>query len=199
MEPPRWPSTTRQDSPTHRARLLPPNHLTTDVSPSPFASKLTATARSSQVDGYVTPDRRDDTSWDDAGNEVSQDTSTIQIELAECVETKTVTTTTTTKRSYPPLFVRSPQSLESLDMKQYPLARKTTPEEISSFSYEVNGEVVHFRGDGKLPPSSLVWISSTEQQPFITYMVTDYNSADTPILQATTQTTFTNSTKPQRI
>jgi F-box and WD-40 domain protein CDC4 len=151
MEPPRWPPTTRQATPNQRARLLPANHITTDLSPMP---KLTTSSQDSQADGYVTPDRRGDMAWEGPGQE-SRDTSTFQIDLAECVETKTVTTTTTTKRSYPPLFVRPPVSLENLDLKQYPLARKATPEAISSFSYEVNGEVVHFREDRKLPSSSV--------------------------------------------
>jgi F-box and WD-40 domain protein CDC4 len=85
--------------------------------------------------------------WEEPDDIVSQRTTRLQIELAECVETKTVTTTTTTKRSYPPLLIQPPRSLESLDAKEYPLALKPTPYELTNFSYEVNGEIVHFRED----------------------------------------------------
>ncbi|KFY83090.1 hypothetical protein V498_08303 [Pseudogymnoascus sp. VKM F-4517 (FW-2822)] len=158
MEPPRWPPATRQATAAQRAKLLPPNHITTDLSP-----KATFTPQDSQPDGCVTPTPQDEMSWEGQVNQESRDSSTFQIDLAECVETKTVTTTTTTKRSYPPLFVRPPLPLESLDLKQYPLARKSTPEAISSFSYEVNGEVVHFREDRK--PSSSASPSSSRPRP----------------------------------
>lgn len=55
----------------------------------------------------------------------------------ECIETKTVTTTTTTKRSYPPLFLREPRDVHSLDPKEYPLASKPTPPELRSLTFEV--------------------------------------------------------------
>ena len=67
----------------------------------------------------------------------------MKIDLAECVETKTVTTTTTTKRSYPPLLFRQ-QPLESLDTKEYPLARNPTPPELTRFSLELDGQVMSF-------------------------------------------------------
>jgi F-box and WD-40 domain protein CDC4 len=67
-------------------------------------------------------------------------TSRLQIELAECVETKTVTTTTTTKRSYPPLLIRE-QSLDKLDAKEYPLALKAIPAGLTNFSYDVGEEL----------------------------------------------------------
>ncbi|SPO04742.1 related to CDC4 - cell division control protein [Cephalotrichum gorgonifer] len=59
--------------------------------------------------------------------------------LSECIETKTVTTTTTTKRTFPPLFVREPRPLESLDVKEYPLASKPTPPQLAQFSFDVPG------------------------------------------------------------
>jgi F-box and WD-40 domain protein CDC4 len=62
-----------------------------------------------------------------------------QFELSECVETKTVTTTTTTKRSFPPVFVREPRPLASLDAKEYPLASKPTPPELSRLTFDVPG------------------------------------------------------------
>ena len=76
-------------------------------------------------------------------------TSRLQIELAECVETKTVTTTTTTKRSYPPLLIRE-QLLDNLDTKEYPLALKTIPAGVANFSYDINDELVDFyENDGQ--------------------------------------------------
>lgn len=74
--------------------------------------------------------------WIEGRNAVSRRTSSLQIELAECVETKTITTTTTTKRSYPPLLVRQP--LNSLDPKEYPLALQNPPAELMSFQYEID-------------------------------------------------------------
>ncbi|ETS78567.1 hypothetical protein PFICI_10629 [Pestalotiopsis fici W106-1] len=62
----------------------------------------------------------------------------IKYEVAECIETKTITTTTTTKRSFPPMFVREPRSLTSLDSKEYPLARKPTPPELANFTFDVD-------------------------------------------------------------
>ncbi|KAM7199999.1 WD40-repeat-containing domain protein [Rhypophila sp. PSN 637] len=55
----------------------------------------------------------------------------------ECVETKTVTTTTTTKRSYPPLFIREPRDLQLLDTKEYPLASRPTPPELRKLTFDL--------------------------------------------------------------
>jgi F-box and WD-40 domain protein CDC4 len=96
---------------------------------------------------YSTMSKMAGAAWDESNDIMSQRTTRLQIELAECVETKTVTTTTTTKRSYPPLLIQPPRSLESLDAKEYPLALKPTPYKLTNFSYKVNGEVVHFRED----------------------------------------------------
>jgi F-box and WD-40 domain protein CDC4 len=57
----------------------------------------------------------------------------------ECIETRTVTTTTTTKRSYPPLFLREPRALHSLDSKEYPLASRPTPPELRKLIFHVDG------------------------------------------------------------
>jgi F-box and WD-40 domain protein CDC4 len=62
----------------------------------------------------------------------------LQFEVAECVETKTVTTTTTTKRSYPPMFVREPRALQCLDSKEYPLATRPTPPELANITLDLN-------------------------------------------------------------
>ncbi|KAH8164120.1 hypothetical protein CIB48_g4120 [Xylaria polymorpha] len=63
----------------------------------------------------------------------------IKFGLAECIETKTVTTTTTTKRSYPPLLVRESRPLLSLDAKEFPLARKPTPPELAHIAFSIDG------------------------------------------------------------
>lgn len=57
----------------------------------------------------------------------------------ECIETKTVTTTTTTKRSYPPLLVREPRNLHLLDSKEYPLASRQTPPELRKLTFDIDG------------------------------------------------------------
>lgn len=78
-------------------------------------------------------------SWDDPDMSPDQPATgggRLQFEVAECVETKTVTTTTTLKRSYPPMFVRNPRPLAALDTKEYPLAMKPTPAELSRFTLE---------------------------------------------------------------
>ncbi|KAI1341123.1 WD40-repeat-containing domain protein [Xylariaceae sp. FL0016] len=62
----------------------------------------------------------------------------IKFGVAECIETKTITTTTTTKRSYPPLLVRESRPLSSLDSKEFPLAQKPTPPELASFTFNVD-------------------------------------------------------------
>lgn len=76
--------------------------------------------------------------WDDESN-VAGRAARLQFEVAECVETKTVTTTTTTKRSYPPLFMREPRPLSSLDSKEYPLASRPTPPELTRFTLDIGG------------------------------------------------------------
>ncbi|KAJ3562552.1 hypothetical protein NPX13_g8527 [Xylaria arbuscula] len=67
---------------------------------------------------------------------------------AECIETKIVTTTTTTKRTYPPLQVHESRPLFSLDAKEYPLARKPTPPEFAHFAFNINSqETLSFSAD----------------------------------------------------
>jgi len=89
--------------------------------------------------------------WDEDSDAASSRAARLQIDLAECVETKTVTTTTTTKRSYPPLLFRQ-TPLEELDAREYPLANKPTPKELTKFSYDVNAHDLAFFGDDR--PSS---------------------------------------------
>lgn len=103
-------------------------------SPSPFTSGSMHMQDSVEAPYPQPKNQTVSVSWGD--DIISRHTSTLQINVAECVETKTVTTTTTTKRSYPPLLIRQ-QSLDSLDSKEYPLASKPTPLELLNFSYEV--------------------------------------------------------------
>ncbi|KAI1813479.1 WD40 repeat-like protein [Poronia punctata] len=62
----------------------------------------------------------------------------IKFGVAECIETKTITTTTTTKRSFPPLRVRETRPLSSLDVKEFPLARKPTPPELAHVTFDAD-------------------------------------------------------------
>ncbi len=82
-------------------------------------------------------------SWDDTSDAEAVHGSHLHFQIAECVETKTVTTTTTTKRSYPPVFVREPRPLQSLDTKEYPLASKPTPPELAKFSFDLDSSHDH--------------------------------------------------------
>jgi hypothetical protein len=74
--------------------------------------------------------------WDDADGLSPH--PRMKFEVAECIETRTVTTTTTTKRSYPPMFVREPRPLSSLDSKEYPLAQKPIPPELANFTFDMD-------------------------------------------------------------
>jgi F-box and WD-40 domain protein CDC4 len=117
---------------------LPPR-FKSDGSPSPFASN----AKSLQTGETRFPRSTQTVSlgWEEGEDALSQHTSSLRIELAECVETKTVTTTTTTKRSYPPLRVRQ-RPLASLDAKEYPLASKAPPPELTDLSFEFDGQLM---------------------------------------------------------
>ncbi|KAK0708000.1 WD40-repeat-containing domain protein [Lasiosphaeris hirsuta] len=76
--------------------------------------------------------------WEEDDATVSQH-RVMQMQFAEeCIETKTVTTTTTTKRSYPPLFVREPRDLDLLDSKEYPLASRPTPPELRRLTFDLS-------------------------------------------------------------
>lgn len=78
--------------------------------------------------------------YDEAENgPVGQRSSRLQFELAQCVETTTVTTTKTTKLAIPPLLLREPRPLSSLDTKEYPLANRPTPPELAKFTMDIEG------------------------------------------------------------
>lgn len=134
----------------------------------------TTTMSRSLRGGYETPDNVETTGWSETQRLRSEDIASFHIELAECVETKTITTTTTTKRSYPPLLVQPPRPLETLDSKQYPLARKPTPNEIASFTYEIDGETVHFREDRRYS-DTMVCATSKSLSLRFWWCITDFN------------------------
>jgi F-box and WD-40 domain protein CDC4 len=147
MDPPGWPSSKRRATSVLPGNngSMPPEHAS-DGSPSPFT-----TIPKSAQGGFTSRRPRSvqtvSVRWEEGQDTVSQDTSRLHIELAECVETKTVTTTTTTKRSYPPLLVRQ-RPLSGLDSKEYPLASKETPPELTNFSFEPGGQLVD-RGENE--------------------------------------------------
>ncbi|CAN8098317.1 unnamed protein product [Discula destructiva] len=99
---------------------------------SPSAEKTTEVRRPRAVRGLTV------SFDDDAESDSSARVSRLQYEVAECVETKTITTTTTTKRSFPPLFIRQPRALETLDTKEYPLANGPTPPDLRNFSLDLS-------------------------------------------------------------
>lgn len=156
MDPPLPPPSTRSKTSTQHSNLRTPITLNSMGGTNPFASKSSATLQREVMEAYSTPDLPSGRDWTEADDAVSSRSTRVQIELAECVETKIITTTTTTKRSYPPLLVRPPRSLQSLNSKEYPLALKKTPQELASFSYEVDGEVIHFREDDRLSSAAQV-------------------------------------------
>ncbi|KAM3434898.1 hypothetical protein NHJ13734_005800 [Beauveria thailandica] len=64
-----------------------------------------------------------------------------QLHVSECVETKTVTTTTRLTRKFPQVFVRDPTPLSTLDTREYPLAMKPTPPELAGFYLTHTGQL----------------------------------------------------------
>ena len=152
MDPPLRPSSLRRTSSTQNFKSFPPNDLAQDASPTPLALKAQKIIQGERTE-YLAPSHISGLGWEENDDIISRSTTRLQVELAECVETKTVTTTTTTKRSYPPLLVQPPRSLHALDAKEYPLALKPPPYELTNFSYEVDGQIVHFCEDK--PASSL--------------------------------------------
>ncbi|RFU28850.1 hypothetical protein B7463_g7493, partial [Scytalidium lignicola] len=146
-------------------RRVPPaqtNHVTSsllkyehEASPTSFAPTGTSTKNAAEVRRPMSS-HTVSINWDEDNDTLPRHTSRLQIELAECVETKTVTTTTTTKRSYPPLLIRQPLSLDKLDSKEYPLALKQIPQELCNFSYELDGQLVDFRDDHTQIPNDML-------------------------------------------
>ncbi|ROT43794.1 cell division control protein [Sodiomyces alkalinus F11] len=94
--------------------------------------------------------------FDEDGSALGMDSSRLSFEVSECVETKTVTTTTTTKRTFPPLHVRESRPLSHLDGKEYPLANKPLPPELVSFSYSIPSFVSDEICDGLVTSSKRI-------------------------------------------
>ena len=82
----------------------------------------------------------------------------------ECIETKTITTTTTTKRSYPPLFVREPRELHLLDSKEYPLAARRTPPELRKLTFNIDDDFETW-GDQETTDTQVSGRAASIQQP----------------------------------
>ncbi|KAF7955563.1 hypothetical protein EAE96_004489 [Botrytis aclada] len=115
----------------------------TDAAPSPFISNSKLLQHSVETRH---PSQTVSLGWQDGDDTVGH-ASRLQVELEDIIETKTVTTTTTTKRSYPPLLFQNPRPLDSLDAKEYPLAFKPTPAELTRFSYEIDGRQMEYEED----------------------------------------------------
>lgn len=62
------------------------------------------------------------------------------LQLRECIETKTITTTTRLTRQYPNVLSHDPKPLDSLDAKEYPLARRPPPPELANFRYTFSAD-----------------------------------------------------------
>ncbi|RCI16755.1 hypothetical protein L249_3015 [Ophiocordyceps polyrhachis-furcata BCC 54312] len=79
-----------------------------------------------------------------------------QVQVSECFETRTVTTTTCLTRKFPPFFVHDPTPLQSLDSKEYPLATKPTPRELLEFPYVPKDavDVRHGHESGSVKPTN---------------------------------------------
>lgn len=111
-------------------------------------------------------------SWDEG--DTTPGSRRFQFGVSECIETKTITTTTTTKRTFPPLFVREPRPLDSLDVKEYPLASKPTPPQLAQFTFDVPGFDLFAEenaspkqaGRRSTPPKKALRISRTASESF---------------------------------
>ncbi|KAI9648928.1 SCF ubiquitin ligase complex subunit cdc4 [Ciborinia camelliae] len=139
MDPPHRPQSKHRTAP-ESAQISGPQKFTSNASPSPFTSNPKVLQHSVKT---RRPSQTVSLAWQD-GDDTVGNMSRFQVELADIIETKTVTTTTTTKRSYPPLLIQNPRPLDSLDAKEYPLAFKPTPPELTKFSYEIGGQQMEF-------------------------------------------------------
>ncbi|KAF4595692.1 Cell division control protein 4 [Ophiocordyceps camponoti-floridani] len=80
-----------------------------------------------------------------------------QLQVSECVETRTVTTTTCLTRKFPRVFVDDPPPLQSLDSKEYPLASKPTPRELLDFTYIMSDDAQDDEADLGYDEPSKPW------------------------------------------
>jgi hypothetical protein len=146
MDPPGRPLSKRRAAAVPGNSSVSLHKYSSDTSPTPYASTPVTMHTSTEVLRGHPQGQTVGIKWDEDGDAPSSRTSRLQIDLAECVETKTVTTTTTTKRSYPPILFRQ-RPLEELDIKEYPLANTPTPKQLTRFSYGVNAQEMAFFGD----------------------------------------------------
>ncbi|CAG8980687.1 hypothetical protein HYALB_00007179 [Hymenoscyphus albidus] len=137
MEPPARPTSQRCSTMGQSASPNTLQNYVSEGSPSPFVSNPKSMHPKSEI---LRPRSRSQTvsmGWEEDEETTSRRTSRLKIEMAECIETKTVTTTTTTKRAYPSLPFPN-RALDLLDAKEYPLALKPTPLQLRNISYEVH-------------------------------------------------------------
>ncbi|QSZ37035.1 hypothetical protein DSL72_009127 [Monilinia vaccinii-corymbosi] len=139
MDPPHRPQSKNRTS-SQGAHMSGPQKLTRDASPSVFTSNSKLLQHSVETRH---PSQTVSLGWQD-GDETVGHASRLRVDFADVIETKTVTTTTTTKRSYPPLLFQNPRPLNSLNAKEYPLAFKPTPPELTRFSYEIDGQQMEY-------------------------------------------------------
>ncbi|KAI1966653.1 SCF ubiquitin ligase complex subunit cdc4 [Ophidiomyces ophidiicola] len=67
-----------------------------------------------------------------------------QFSFAPTTQTTIVTTTTTTTTNFPPLVMRVPRLVDSLDPKEYPLASAPTPASLRDIKFNLNGQSILF-------------------------------------------------------
>ncbi|KAF7862520.1 hypothetical protein EAF04_007393 [Stromatinia cepivora] len=139
MDPPHRPQS-KHRNPSQSAEMSGPQKFVSEASPSPFISNSKLVKHSFETRH---PSQTVSLGWED-GDDTGGHTSRLQVELEDIIETKTVTTTTTTKRSYPSLLFQNPRPVDSLDAKEYPLAFKPTPPELTRFSYELDGQQMEY-------------------------------------------------------
>ncbi|KAM0136838.1 hypothetical protein ACHAQE_003906 [Botrytis cinerea] len=142
MDPPHRPQSKHRTL-SQSAQTSGTAKFTSDTSPSPFISNSKLLQHSVETRH---PSQTVSLGWEDGDDTVGH-ASRLQVELEDIIETKTVTTTTTTKRSYPPLLFQNPRPFDSLDAKEYPLAFKPTPAELTRFSYEIDGRQMEYEED----------------------------------------------------
>ncbi|KAI6358397.1 hypothetical protein MCOR25_007329 [Pyricularia grisea] len=127
---------------------------------------------------------------------VGQRSSRLQFELAQCVETTTVTTTKTTKLAIPPLLLREPRPLSSLDTKEYPLANRPTPPELAKFTMDIEDyQQGLFPVDSSFEEAK--YKSEHEARP-CSVEVDALETPDTPQQESPTPTFFNNKPRPTR-
>ncbi|KAG9239041.1 WD40-repeat-containing domain protein [Amylocarpus encephaloides] len=139
MEPPTRPTSSKRPTTGQGSGQMASQKFVSEGSPNPFISNPKSIHANTDNRRPRSRNQTVSIGWEEDTESTRRRTSRLQIELAECVETKTVTTTTTTKRSYPPLLIRQ-KSLELLDPKEYPLAIKPAPAELTKISYDADVE-----------------------------------------------------------